>query len=568
MDAENWARIGELFNEVLDSENRETLLGAIVAADRLVIEDLLCAHSEMSHFLALPAPILRADIFGFTGECDTVAGEILEKRYRIEHEIGRGGFGAVYRAADLHLDGMAVAIKLLHDYWTASAWMRMRFQQEMKALSRVSHPAVVAITDFGETESGRGFLVMELINGPTLRTVLEEGPLDWGRTAAIIEQIGDALESAHESNVLHRDLKPENIILADGESPKIVDFGIARIAEAIEGTRMSTVIVGTPEYMAPEQFSGHATTRSDIYSLAVLAKEMVTGVRPRVEAARPETGNAAQFPRRIERVLTPALSQVEAMRPDSARRFAKELASALRSAPSFGERLGRRRLVALGGTLPIVAIGGWTARNYFGFGSLASSERLIENNGSQYPDQLGFVKRMDVEYTFAANEVRGGRDRMHLRSPDQGMFYHRLSRTQKAHACRRGFRLTSEIAPESGLTNVTVDLVGFGNRLDVCATRSGDGAVQIWLLNGIAPQFRFDTVATIHSPPTGLVLVDLRFDPLTQSASLAVDGVLRRTGYKGHVEFQQNEGVGYGCSLFRSDTASGFIRLFRFEILG
>ncbi len=214
----------------------------------------------------------------------------------IQSELGRGGFGVVYLAHDLRLHSRPVVIKvLLEENASDDDWFHRKFAQEIEALARIDHPGVVGVLDAGESPDGPPFVVLQFVNGVTLRSLLRNGSMAFPDVASIVKQLGHALTAAHACGVWHRDLKPENIMLQDlghGERQvKIIDFGIASVKEArtpqagdtvADGTR----IAGSVPYMAPEQLTGKPAAASDIYALGVIACEMLTGRRPfRVESA-------------------------------------------------------------------------------------------------------------------------------------------------------------------------------------------------------------------------------------------------------------------------------------------
>ncbi|HWP43708.1 MAG TPA: protein kinase, partial [Blastocatellia bacterium] len=287
-------------------------------------------------------------------------GATLGDRYVIEKMIGRGGIGAVFLASDRNLLGRRVVIKVLLDEISQSNtgdYFRRKFRHEMQALSRINHPGVVGILDAGSTPDGGAFLVMEYVDGITLRAELDdlirnhiEG-MPFDRAAHIIRQVGQALSAAHARNVHHRDLKPENIMIetsGDGEQQvKIIDFGIASITDS-QTFKTSTAIIGTIAYMAPEQFLRKPSAASDIFALGVIAYEMLTGRRPfnpptqfqaldvlkqglrvKPSALRPDLPPAA------EEIILRALSFEERDRPAKAKDLGDGLALAL-TAPLKG----------------------------------------------------------------------------------------------------------------------------------------------------------------------------------------------------------------------------------------
>jgi len=197
--------------------------------------------------------------------------------------VGRGGMGTVYKARQPKLDRL-VALKILDTEVARGAAFSERFTREARTLAKVSHPNIVSIHDFGEVE-GLHYFVMEFVDGANLREVMQEGRLSPEEALAVIPQICDALQFAHEEGVVHRDIKPENILLDRKGRLKIADFGLAKMLEP--GRRGSTLtmtgqVMGTPAYMAPEQIEKPTLVdhRADIYSLGVVFYEMLTGELP------------------------------------------------------------------------------------------------------------------------------------------------------------------------------------------------------------------------------------------------------------------------------------------------
>jgi serine/threonine-protein kinase len=219
---------------------------------------------------------------------DALLGKTLAAKYRIEERISEGGMGTVYRATHVLME-KTVAVKVLHPSLAADEKIVARFTREAKAASRISHPHALNVTDFGEADDGIVFLVMEYLNGRTLKRVIrEEGPMPLTRAVEIARQIAGALDAAHAEGVVHRDLKSDNIMLTEsggGDWAKVLDFGIAKIKEPDGHDPELTapnLIIGTPQYMSPEQCSQAAEidARSDIYSFGIILFEMLTGHVP------------------------------------------------------------------------------------------------------------------------------------------------------------------------------------------------------------------------------------------------------------------------------------------------
>jgi serine/threonine-protein kinase len=218
-------------------------------------------------------------------------GRIISDRYRLESRAGEGGIGAVYRARHLLIDRI-VAIKILQPVRRGETHHRAWFLREARAANRINHANIVDIYDFGDTEDGLYYLVMEYLEGEPLSHVIARGPMTISRTADILEQTCAAMARAHDLGVVHRDLKSDNVFLTDRggrqDFVKVFDFGLAQLAHdarlAPEGA-----VFGTPEYMSPEQARGEeATPSSDLYALGVLFFEMLTGRLPFVTNNRKE----------------------------------------------------------------------------------------------------------------------------------------------------------------------------------------------------------------------------------------------------------------------------------------
>ncbi|GAB2973696.1 PASTA domain-containing protein [Amycolatopsis acidiphila] len=213
-----------------------------------------------------------------------LAGTLLERRYRVDSPIARGGMSSVYRGVDTRLD-RPVAIKIMDPRFADDRSFVERFEREARSAAKLHHPNVVTVHDQG-VDADHVFLVMELVDGGTLRDLLEErGHLDVPLALAITEQMLAALAAAHAAGLVHRDVKPENVLIGRTGTPptgvvKVADFGLVR-AVASAGTTSSSVILGTVAYLAPEQVTtGLAGERGDVYSAGIVLYEMLTGQAP------------------------------------------------------------------------------------------------------------------------------------------------------------------------------------------------------------------------------------------------------------------------------------------------
>jgi len=280
---------------------------------------------------------------------DPLVGHTLDGKYRLDERLGIGGMGTVYRARHLLID-RPVAIKVLNQRFVEDEAARTRFRREARAAGRLQHTNAVTVTDFGESHDGYVYLVMELLEGRTLREVLaKEAPLDAARAVSLMMQISAAVAAAHEAGIIHRDLKPANIFIVQrAEVPavvKVLDFGIAKLAaEALEEEDHLTLtqvgaMMGTPRYMSPEQCDGaELTPAADVYSMGVILYEMLAGTVPfsgttPLAIALKHTSEMPRSPREfvpsippaLEELVLHALKKLPQDRPANAAEFRKEL---------------------------------------------------------------------------------------------------------------------------------------------------------------------------------------------------------------------------------------------------
>jgi serine/threonine protein kinase len=281
---------------------------------------------------------------------DAFIGMTIKGRYLIERQLGMGGFGAVYLARDKDLLSKRVVIKVLRETAQQNEWVVKKFKHEIEALTRIDHPGIVRVLDTGSTPDGKPFIVMQYVEGVSLRDVMNMTPdgADVERAASIIRQMGHALTAAHEKGIVHRDLKPENVMirsLSDNEEQvKIIDFGIAKVKDSrVAPSTVIAATAGTIAYMAPEQLNARPVSgAADTYSLGAIAFEMLTGRRPfnpetqfqlaemqrKGVRVRP-TDLRPGLPECIDNVILKALSYDPERRYLSTRAFADALADGL-----------------------------------------------------------------------------------------------------------------------------------------------------------------------------------------------------------------------------------------------
>jgi serine/threonine protein kinase, bacterial len=210
---------------------------------------------------------------------DPLEGTLLDGRYRVATKIATGGTSTVYRGLDTRLD-RPVALKVMDSRYAGDQQFLTRFQLEARSVARLKDPGLVAVYDQG-LDARHPFLVMELVEGGTLRELLaERGPMPPYAVAAVLRPVLGGLAAAHRAGLVHRDVKPENVLISDEGDVKIVDFGLVR-AVAAAGITSSSVILGTAAYLSPEQVrDGNASPRSDVYAVGIVTYELLTGQTP------------------------------------------------------------------------------------------------------------------------------------------------------------------------------------------------------------------------------------------------------------------------------------------------
>ncbi|MEE2643533.1 MAG: serine/threonine-protein kinase, partial [Myxococcota bacterium] len=297
-----------------------------------------------------------------TSISSSLIGQLLAKRYRLERLLGAGAFGAVFEATDLEHGGSA-ALKILHPHLFSDPKAKARFMREAKAMQRIDSPSVVSVFDYGATEvsvDGKNgqlsilYIAMEYVTGPDLKGWLKEHKrMSETQALQVLEELLEAVDAAHCEGIIHRDLKPSNIMLAQQEGEpvgkvKILDFGVAKLLDEEDLDELHTktgMLMGTPHYIAPDVSLGHAVSHAvDLYSLGVIAYELLAGARP-FEAKTPYEILIAHMTRTPER-FAPELGISEgleavvriALQKEPAERFesAAEMLSSLKVWPTLG----------------------------------------------------------------------------------------------------------------------------------------------------------------------------------------------------------------------------------------
>jgi serine/threonine protein kinase len=306
--------------------------------------------------------------------------------YELGQMLGAGGMGHVYQATDTRL-GRTVAIKILPDHFLNDSQAKLRFEREAKTIAALNHPHICVLHDIGQ-EDGVDFLVMEYLNGITLAQRLTKGPLPAAEVVKIAVQIADALDKAHREGVIHRDLKPANVMLTENGA-KLLDFGVAKLQHAGAATAETSVdpdaltgagvIVGTPQYMSPEQIEGrNADSRSDVFAFGCLWFEMLTGQKAFVGQTAASLmaailqSNPPELPPHFAPALRRALAQCWAKDPDERwqsmgdlRREIVWIAEAAPQTEAKPQRVSRREILAWGaaGVASAAAAAVWTRQS-------------------------------------------------------------------------------------------------------------------------------------------------------------------------------------------------------------
>jgi serine/threonine protein kinase len=361
MTPERWQQVEDVLQAALDRppQERAAYLDEACAGDDELKDEassLLNAHDEAGDFIEQPAIAVDARVL-IGGEPEVNIGRNVGP-YRIVEELGAGGMGEVFLAEDSRL-GRLVALKILHAYFAADDERLRRFQREARAASALNHQNILTIHEVGEA-GGVHYISTEFIDGQTLRELIPQESLSLAESLDIAVQLASALAAAHAAGIIHRDIKPENIMRRPDGLVKLLDFGIAKLAEVAPpensseeapGNKTQTetgVVLGTIGYMSPEQARGQAVDeRTDVWSLGCVLYEMVTGRAPFANATRVDTLVAllerepaplfpvspAEMPaelQRLQRIVTTALQKERDRRYENVREMLTDLKSVQR----------------------------------------------------------------------------------------------------------------------------------------------------------------------------------------------------------------------------------------------
>jgi TolB-like protein/Flp pilus assembly protein TadD len=444
MTPEEWQRVRPILESALelDPASRSAFVDSACAGDeglRLEVQSLLTDQKKGDHFLEEPALEMvihhaAQDQWHRDEEAErAILGKMIS-HYRVIEKLGGGGMGVVYKAEDIRL-GRHVALKFLPEEMAQDDQALDRFKREARAASATNHPNICTIYDIGKYDGGP-FIVMELLEGRTLKHRISGKPLPGELVLELGIQIADALEAAHAKGVLHRDIKPANIFVTDEGRAKLLDFGLAKLAttEALAGHDLPTattnaflgddlthagVLMGTAPYMSPEQVRGEPVdARTDLFSFGAVLYEMATGQRAFSGETTPQIRDAIlsqepAFPRKsnpdvpagLERIVTKALKKRLQERYQRASEIRAEL---IRVRAEIGPHLGRRVALAAFGLMLLVAGLGWRLgwfRPGLRTGQIQSIAVLPLANLSADPEQEYFADGMTEQLTTDLGQI-------------------------------------------------------------------------------------------------------------------------------------------------------------------
>jgi len=364
MSPERWKQVDGVLQAAMDlpPEDLDWFLRDTCAGDQALereVRHLLAQDERAENFLQRPAMEVAAQVLAREQSTETspdshrLIGSVVS-HFRIDDMLGLGGMGVVYKATDLRLQRL-VALKFLSDPIAVGVEALSRFQREARAASALSHPNICTVYDIGEYD-GHPFIVMEYLEGATLKEHIAAGPLNTDKLLTAGIEIAQALEAAHGAGIVHRDIKPANIFITSRGTVKILDFGLAKLGgAAAPGTSTDRgIVMGTYEYMSPEQIQGKPLDhRTDLYSFGVVLHEMATGVRPTAGVRTPVTS----LPE-LEPIWSKCLQPDRELRYQRAPEISADLDRLKRKAPALMAR-PMMRWIAASAAVVALSVGGY-----------------------------------------------------------------------------------------------------------------------------------------------------------------------------------------------------------------
>ncbi len=504
----NGDRIQEIFHKalMLPPSERGAFVATACADDPAVaheIGQLLKTHD--SPVAILESPVIRLDFVP-----DNLVGTPIDGRYCVDSKLGESAMSQVYLARDLRLQEQAVVVKVLSRALVQDADARRRFKKEVEALLRIQHPNVVRVLDTGELADSRPYIVTSYIEGEALRAQIPSGGMNLERAASMLKQIGAALDHVHEQKIFHRDLKPENVIVRRGaDSVVLIDFGIAKVRDSLVApSTVDGVSAGTLLYMSPEQLNDQPiTAESDIYSMAVIAYEMVTGHRPfnastpsqladmQRAGVRVKPGDLRpNLPRRAAEIIVRGLSFKPNHRYQKAGQFCNELAMALKNEAEGHRRVApsKQRFAIAGVLLLLLSVAGLFVYSRCGPKPIVPPKRSFSywlmvqkmRDGKEYQDPF----KSNDDAVFES----GDKFRLNVKSPAPGYLY-----------------VINEGPPQSGNTSFAIlypqrsindgsATIGADQtvELDWIIFRGPPGAENLWIVWSVSPVSELDAAKT------------------------------------------------------------------------
>jgi len=551
--AEDWARVTELLGDVLDEPERaETILEGEPKEIQAEVRRLRDAHLE--------------------AERGTVSRvRVLDGRYELTRLLGTGGSGEAWLSRDLETGARVVVKMPLHWEWYREDLHR-RFRTEVEILRRLRHPGIVSMLGAGKTAEGTPYFVMPFVEGESLRAVLERGAIERSEAAAIVEQLGEAIAAAHAEGVIHRDIKPENVMVQRGNDGEVrailIDFGISLFADGEGGAGTTTKFFGTTRYMAPEQLLGKPVKASDVYALALIVYEMVTGRAlfagetpvALYEEQRKFGGSSfgADVAFGLREVLGEGL-RGEASRRPGVSEFGRSAAAEI--CQPRGWRPSRRSLLLAAGVA--APVGGWVA---YDRRPLSVDERRVQYQAGQTYRNVGWTAMGTVDtdvtvFDATRTKVLGNR----LISRDQGTYVFALPRRVKRFGLSRRWRIAVDILPVHGDSNFGVCFQELGVRFVATAVVPDGGEPYLFLTETYRPSITGKRRAAQYAKER-MTRFEMIYDPARGTARLLADGVVLVDGYRGTHEYLESPGVGIGFGAYESGIGEGVFGDFRFEM--